>query len=320
MNLTYEEKDKYIYIKANNKKNFSLRKSIYFQTYLKNENNFLEAYPIKPIQNIIPKDINLHKIFMIQKTSSQKINKKFAFLSDNDIKNANNSRKKILNKIKEFILRHHIDYKIYYKIIILYDILLLENKSKKLLSNEEIALGALVLSVKFNYIENKMISMKKFLELYSDKKYSLKHLIKIERVCLFLSQYYLNFNTPMCFLEFFLINGIIFSTDFIKHDNYNKIYHQLEKILENIMEESNNYLKFNFFYLACAIVSYAREMFDLKKWPLPLKKIFGVEYINFEKEYNSLFIKNNEYNDTKTNTENKKEIIIKGNNNKIKYF
>ena len=178
MNLTYEEKDKYIYIKANNKKNFSLRKSIYFQTYLKNENNFLEAYPIKPIQNIIPKDINLHKIFMIQKTSSQKINKKFAFLSDNDIKNANNSRKKILNKIKEFILRHHIDYKIYYKIIILYDILLLENKSKKLLSNEEIALGALVLSYKFNYIENKMISMKKFLELYSDKKYSLKHLIK----------------------------------------------------------------------------------------------------------------------------------------------
>ena len=121
----------------------------------------------------------------------------------------------------------------------------------------------------------------------------------------------------MCFLEFFLINGIIFSTDFIKHDNYNKIYHQLEKILENIMEESNNYLKFNFFYLAFAIVSSAREIFELKKLPLPLKKIFGFEYNNFEKEYNSLFIKNNEYNDTNKNTENKKEIIIKGNNNTI---
>ena len=67
MNLTYEEKDKYIYIKANNKKNFSLKKSNYFQTYLKSENKFLEAYPIKPIQNIIPKDISLHKIFVIQK-------------------------------------------------------------------------------------------------------------------------------------------------------------------------------------------------------------------------------------------------------------
>ena len=150
MNLTYEEKDKYIYIKANNKKNFSLKKSNYFQTYLKSENKFLEAYPIKPIQNIIPKDISLHKIFVIQKACTQKINKKFEFLSDIDINNASFSRKKILNKIKEFILRHHIDYKIYYKTIILYDILLIENKYKKLLSNEEIALGALVLSVKFN--------------------------------------------------------------------------------------------------------------------------------------------------------------------------
>ena len=50
---------------------------------------------------------------------------------------------------------------------------------------------------------------------------------------------------------------------------------------------------------------------------MPLKKIFGFEYNNFEKEYNSLFIKDNEYNDTNTNTENKKEIIIKGNNNTI---
>ena len=76
--------------------------------------------------------------------------------------NINNSinRKKILNNIKEFILIHRIEYKIYYKIIILYDILLIENESKKLLSEEDIGLGALVLSVKFNYIENKMISMK----------------------------------------------------------------------------------------------------------------------------------------------------------------
>ena len=314
MNLTYEEKDKYIYIKANQKKNFSLRKSIYYRTYLKNDNNFLEAYPIKPFQNIIPKDINLQKIFMAQKSSSLKLNKRFAFLSDKDNNNSNNyKRKKILFTIKEFILKNHIDYKIYYKIIILYDILLIENNSKKLLSNEEIALGALALSVKFNYIENKMLSMKKFLDLYVDKIYTLKHLIEIERICLYLSKYYLNYNTPMCFLEFFLINGIIFNTDSLNKDNYNKIYNKVEKVLEKIMEESNNYLKYNFFHLACSIVSYVREIFDMKKWPFPLKKIFGIEYINFEKEYNSLFNKSTKY----TKTDNKKEIIIKGNNNTI---
>ena len=311
MNLPYEEKDKYIYIKANRKKNYSLRKSIYFKTYNKTENKTLEAYPIKPFQNMIPKDINLQKIFSIQKTSSQYINKKYSFILDNNINE--NNRKKILFKIKEFIIRHHIDFKIFFKTIFLYDILLIENESQKLLSVEEVALGALVLSVKFNYIENKMISMKKFLELYDDKLYTLKHLFEIERRCLYMTKYYLNYITPMCFLEFFLINGIIFNTDSIKKDDYYKIYHKIEEVLTLIMEKSNNYLKYNFFHLACSIVSHVRKVFDLEKWPLPLKKTFGIEYFNFEQEYNSIFYKTSGF----TNSENKKEIIIKGNNNTI---
>ena len=47
---------------------------------------------------------------------------------------------------------------------LLYDILIIENEKKKLLTSfEEIAFGALILSIKFNYIENKMLSMKNFL-------------------------------------------------------------------------------------------------------------------------------------------------------------
>ena len=83
----------------------------------------------------------------------------------------------------------------------------------------------------------------------------------------------------MCFLEFFLVNGIIFNTDSINKDNYNKIYNRVEKVLEKIMEETNNYLKYNFFHLACSIVSYVRDNFDLTKWPYPLQKIFGIEFL-----------------------------------------
>ena len=316
MNLTYKEKDKNLYIIGNQRKIYSLKKPIYFRTYTKNDERFLESYPIKYFQNIIPKDINLQKIFAIQKISSQIINKRYSSLCNINNKNTNNTnRLKILNKVKEFISRYHLDYKIYYKMIILYDILLIENESKKLLTNEDIALGALVLSVKFNYIENKMISMKKFLDLYENKIYTLEKLIRIERMCLFMSKYYLNYNTPMCFLEFFLINGIIFNTDSITKENYTKLYHKVEKILEKLMEESNNYLKYNFFHLSCSIVSYVREIFQLKKWPLPLKKIFGIDYINFEKEYNSIFTK--DYKDNDKNIAYKKEIVIKGNNNTI---
>ena len=315
MNLAYKEKDKILYIKENHRQIYSLKKPIYFKTYSKNDERLLEAYPIKPFQNIIPKDINLQKIFTIQRTSSQIINKRFSSLFNSTISNTNNTNRiKILNKVKEFILRYHLDYKIYYKMIILYDTLLIENEAKKLLTNEDIALGALVLSVKFNYIENKMISMKKFLNLYDNKIYTLEKIIRIERICLYMSKYYLNYNTPMCFLEFFLINGIIFNTDSITKENYTKLYYKVENVLEKLMEESNNYLKYNFFHLSCSIVSYVRKKFELKKWPLPLKKIFGIDYINFEKEYNSIFIKDDKDNNS---IDNKREIVIKGNNNTI---
>ena len=260
MNLTYEEKDKYIYIKANQRKNYSLRKSKYFKTYTEKEKTILDVYPIKPYQNIISNDINLLKIFLFEKTSTQNINKIFNIKYDN-IHDLNLNRRKILYKIKEFLYRYNIDYKIYYKIIMLYDLILIENENKKLLSNDEIALGALVLSVKFNYIENKMFSIKKFLNLYDNKIYTLEHLI-----------------------------------------------------LEKIMEESNNYLKYNFFYLACSIVAYVRENFELEKWPTYLQNTFGIDFINFKKEYDSLFLKDNKDN---IYLYNNKEIIIKGNNNTI---
>ena len=312
MNLTYEEKDKYIYIKANQRKNYSLRKNKYCKAYNEKGKTISESIPIKPHQNIISNDINLHKIFLVQKASSQNINKIFDIKYNNNMLNLN--RRKILYKIKEFLYLYNIDYKIYYKTILLYDIILIENENKKFLSNDEIALGALVLSVKFNYIENKMISIKKFLNLYDNRIYTLEHLIKIERICLYLAKYHLTYNSPMCFLEFFFINGIIFNTDFIKEDNVNKLYNKVEIILEKIMEESNNYLKYNFFYLICSIVAYVRENFELEKWPTPLQKIFGIDFINFKKEYDSLFLKNNKGN---IYFNNNKEIIIKGNNNTI---
>ena len=278
MNLTLG--DQFIYIKSNQKKNNSERSSIYLRRYKKE--NSLEAYPIKPSKNIIPKDINLPKIFKILKSSTNSINK------ESSIYNINN-RKKILYKIKEFIYKHNIENKIYFKAIVLFDILLIKNKSFKILSNEELALGALILSVKFNYIENKMISMKKYLDVYDDKIYTLQRLLNIERICLKMVNYYLNYKTPICFLEFFLLNGFIFNIDSLSKENYIKIYCKLQNVLENIMEESNKYLNYNFFNLACSIVSYTRYFFDLEKWPSPLKKIFGIDYINFEKDYNSLF-------------------------------
>ena len=337
MYRTWTSQNKFTYIKAITKRN---NNSITKSLQLREEDK--TSCPIKPSKNIIPKDLNLQKIFTNMLKSSQDLIKNYSFStldnSCNDLCSSTNKhlRNEIFRKIREFFVFFKIEYKIFFKTILLYDFISIENEKKKLLfSSEEIALGALILSIKFNYDENKMFSMKKFLTFYGEQKYSLSDIFNIERKTLKVINYYLNFTTPMCFLEFFLLNGIIYNTDNISQKDYCRIYNQVEKTLENIMEDSNHYLKYNFFYLACSVVCYCRKMFYLENWPKMLKKVFSVEFNFFKKEYNFFFNKSEENNNQANNNycniinENKvynpktyninnnvrKDIIINGNNN-----
>lgn len=318
MHRTWTSKDKFTYVKAIHKSNYSQQKSLRISSGI-------TPYPIKPSQNMIPKDLNLQQIFTNMIKSSLDLSKKYSSSINNidiDINVNDFSRKIILKKIKDFFLFYNIEYKIIFKTILLYDIITIENENRKFLSSaEEIALGALILSIKFNYDENKMFSMKKFLKLYGEQVYSLSDIIVIERKALLTISHFLNYTTPMCFLEFFLINGIIYNIDNLNKDNYSKIYVEIENILQNIMEESNNYLKYNFFHLACAIVAFCREKFNLEKWPKTLQKVFSVDFNLFQNEFRRFFTKNENNNnriyDNRTYNYSNKKNNINGNNNNI---
>ena len=298
-------RNKFIYNKTIPQKNTILSKSFH------QSGNKLESYPIKPSNNIIPKDINLQKIFLKMKKNSQD----FSRLYSNLLINYNPKiiqREEILTEIKNYFLYNHIEYKIFFKTIFLYDILLIQNEIKKLLTSfEEIALGALILSLKFNYLENKMFSLKSFAKFYEYKNYSLHQILDIERKCLETIDYYLNYITPMCFLEFFLINGIIYNTDSLTPKDYYKIYSEVETSLEKIMEKSNNYLKYNFFYIACSVIANCRVKFGLEQWPSSLIRVFGVDFNQFENEYKYFFTNIEKI----INNHESKDIIINGNNN-----
>ena len=328
MRRTWTSKDKFTYIKAIHKNNYSQAKSLHLTS------GVFTPCPIKPTQNAIPKDLNLQSIFTNMLQSSQTLNKSYPIpykthiyqntnLSSNRNTNINSfTRKSLLKSIYDFFSFFHIDHKIFFKTILLYDMISIENEKKKLLSSmEEIALGAMIISIKFNYIENKMFSMKKFLQFYGEQVFSLSEIIDIERKALQTINYFLNFTTPMCFLEFFLINGIIYNTDGLNKENYSKIYIETENILKNMMEESNNYLKFNFFYLACSVVAYCREIFNLEKWPKTLEKVFSVNYYYFQNEYTFFFGKiinasiGRIYDNKTFNSNGNKDIFIDGNNN-----
>ena len=326
MHRTLTNNDKFTYTKSIRKNNNSRAKI--------NQNNekVSPPCPIKPSKSIIPKDINLQKIFTTMLQSSYDFSITYSNLTST-VNIENSTRKKLFKKIREFFISNIIEYRIYFKTILLFDIILIENEKTKLLkSTEEIAIGALMLSVKFNYNENKMFSMKKFLKFYDKQIHSLHDLIEIERKTLKAINYFLNYTTPRCFLEFFILNGIIYNVDNLNQNEYHKIYSKTENVLEKIMEESNNYLKFNFFYLTCSVVSYCRQSFRLEKWPFMLRRVFSIDFCFFQNEYNAFFsfkererdkeikaVNNmkNDYSSTTYNCHTKKDIIINGNNNII---
>ena len=328
MRRSWTRNGTFTYLTAMHKSNNSKKKQ-----FNRQEKQYSKPYPIKPARNAIPKDLNLQNIFTMMLKSSEELSKYYSFsVRNNDI----NTRKIFLKQIRDYFLFNNIEYKIFFKAILLFDILSIENINKKILNSfEEIALGALILSIKFNYVENNMFSMKKFLQFYGENVYSLTDIFEIERNALKSINYYLNYTTPMCFLEFFMLNGIIYDTDYLSQNQSYKIYIEIVNVLEKIMVDSDDYLKYNFFYLACSVVSYCRYILNLEAWPLSLKNVFTVDFINFQTVYNIFFeVKDNIYfiepvKKTKTYINpkinynqsiygyNSKDIIINGNNNVV---
>ena len=289
-------------------------------------------YSIKPLLCSIPKDINLQEIFINMMNSSFKINGNksiYLKMSQKEL----SLRKFILNCIKMYINKYKFPKKLLCSIIFLYDILTIRNIEKRLISSpEEIAIGATVLTLKFiNGKKKSAYSIKNFSTIFFDDKINESNINEIEISCLKLMDYYLSYASPITFMEILFINGIIFSTDNIKREEGGKIYELVIEIIEKVMIISNEYIKYNPLCLCSCIVSFAREINNLEKWPQILMQAFGVNFNSFENIYNEYYdlimqnkkIKNQEEEDEnnhkKDNKNNNKEIIeIKDDKTKMK--
>lgn len=274
------------------------------------KNSSIIPYSIKPLFCSVPKDVNLHEIFVNMMNSSFKINNnKSIYLKmtekELDIRNY------ILNCIKIFTFKNGFQKKEFCSIIFLYDVLIVKNMEKKIVSNpEEIAIGAMILTLKFLCGKKKfMNSIKNFSRLFKNEILNQKDVNLIEIDCLKLLGYYLSFATPISFMDIFFINGIIFSTDKINTNNSSRIYELVIDIIEKIMILSNEYIKYNPLCLCSCIVSLAREIYNLEKWPPILTQAFGVSFTSFENIYNEfyelVFPKENNNDEIKEENKNK---------------
>ena len=91
---------------------------------------------VKPVSCIIPRDLNLKRIFIQLFDSSFLLydnNNIYTSLSQEQLLN----RKNIIESIKKFIITHKIKYKLLYYVIYLFDILVSYNNKSKLISNLE---------------------------------------------------------------------------------------------------------------------------------------------------------------------------------------
>ena len=247
------------------------------------------TYSIKPLFCTVPKDVNMHKILVNMMNSSFKINGNksiYVKISQSEIKIRHN----ILNNIKAFLNKKSISKKIFCAIIFLYDILYIKNLDQKILtSQEELGIGSLILTMKFIYGKAKYLfkNMSTIFPNYDTNEEKNKNKIReIEINSLKLIDYYLSYASPISFMEIFFINGIIFSTDNIKTEQSGKIYELVIDLIEKIMIISNEYIKYNPLCLCSCIVSFARDIYKLEKWPKILTQAFGVNFSSFENIYN----------------------------------
>ena len=285
--------------------------------YNKDSQKMKKWFSVKPSLYMMPKDIILKDIFNISIKSASKYERLYNINNAYIINNKGNiDRKNILKKIKKFIIINHINYNIFWKTVFLYDLLSLKKYNAKnkfnrfsnfnKLSNLLIALISFILVLKFNKEENKMISLKKLVEYFKEEADSIKinEICEMEIIALKLINYNLAFQTPFSFMELFLINGIIFNEDCINSDLSFDIYELVNETLENLMVNSNEYFKYNFFYLCCSIIVHVREKYRIDKWPRTLEVTFGVNFEDFSDIYNIFFIKKNKSNNNSSHKNN----------------
>ena len=328
----YYNRKKYSNFSNNNENFFYNQRNNHINIRMKDNIKYKKCYSVKPSIYMMPKDVIIKDVFYNEIIASNEYIKKY-IINNNINNNSNINRKYILGKIKKFIIINGINYSIFGKAIYLYDLLFflkdkIDNKRKNIysyfnsLSNLSIALIALILVLKFNYKERKMISLKNITNFFEeeDEKLTVNEVLTMEILTLKLLDYNLTFQTPFSFMDLFLINGIIFSEDYINCDLSFNIYELVNETLESIMECSNFYFKYNYFYLCCSIIMFIREKFKINRWPKALEITFGIKLEQFYDTYNSLFEKRSRNNFRKEIKENKENKENKNNMRNILNF
>ena len=230
--------------------------------------------PIKNISSInkrlnsIKDEITFGTLFKKMINSTDINRNKFVKLKKETLPNIKN-RKDIIEKIFKVITIYKYSLSTFYLSIVLLDEIFIRNKySKKyFISNEEIALGSLILAIKCNEQENNCsISLSQINYFYSSSIKIPKGRLKLlEILCLKKLNYNIYKITPYDYLNIFIKIGIIFNNEIQENTNLNVVYLNSKisnfsyEILDNLMRNSNEYFQIKSYLISLGILLYAKE-------------------------------------------------------------
>ena len=209
-------------------------------------------------------------------------------------------RKELILEMNHFIKKYRLNPNSLFHCIYIMDTLL---AMKINLNLEKIAIGSLLLSIKFNDLDGRIPPSKRFEQiLISTHKMDSTELHLIEIKILKILDYNLSQPQPLYFINIFLLNGIIFNNDFdINHLDekekmfYCSIYVKPIEIYEEIIILSGEYFQYNPLYLACACIAISRELYNLPPWNTIFESVFNVYLNDFLNVYNFVKEKHKEY-------------------------
>lgn len=208
-----------------------------------------------------------------------------------------NFRARIIKKYKYCTNKLKLSFHTMYNALNIVDKVLFNNKIYSNSKLEKIGLGALILSIKFNELVYNYQNLKYIQSVYeiSNAILTASQIKKLELSILKKINYDIISDSFLVIINYFLLNGVLFNCDkgnnSTSKEDVSKTKQSLSmltrKIAITILERNVQYMEYNQFHLACAVIAFTRNQLRLEKWPqCVFEFIYKVNEKDFEKEYN----------------------------------
>lgn len=262
------------------------------------QENTQQSYSFIPlkIRRELPEEVSIQAISksLINKCAHQIQFKSSQFIingkENREDKDRNRNRDIAIEKIRRAITKFSFTQSSFYFAIQLMDIIIEKLAIKVNIDN--IAIGSLILAVKFNENYNDICSIKSIQSSFKLKfHYSNDLLRELEMLCLKCINYDLFIVSPYTALEHIISRGIVFPSDFPNEPIKELKIHlttESRKLLEKIIRKAHMYIKYNPFLLAMSIICFIRDRNYMPMWNEVFTSFYSITLRNILECY--LFI------------------------------